>query len=671
MTSTVLDNGLKVLVQEVHTAPLASVWCWYKVGSKDEVTGLTGVSHWVEHMNFKGTTNIPRDQVKGIIEKFGGSWNGYTWIDQTTYMETASTAGLDRMLFIEAERMANCLYDPDDCESERTVIISELQGSENDPDTLLEQEVIAAAYKVHPYRHPTIGWLSDLRTMSRDDLYQYYRRNYIPNNATVVVVGDVETDDVLRRVEKQFGSIPAGGAPRRVNVVEPEQLGERRVAVSREGTTAYLKLAYHAPAVGDAEFFPMLVLDAILTGAKGINLWSSFRTPPPQRSARLYRALVERRLASSVGAGLLPTEHPFLYLVSATAMEGVGLQDVEAAATEALNEVANQGISERELTKAKNQLRARLVFENDSVTNIGHQLGYFETVASLDAVSRRTRPHRRRHRERSESGGQEVPAKRPPHRRVVHPERWRLRNDHRSSKGDRRRQTRAGERHRRHQQGSAHRSCRHDSGRSAGGQHLRFQCAAGAEPLDVARPRPRHAREVQRADCRSPRRARRVVERRRQPPRHVGQLHMSGGGFRGHARAGRRDRHAAGVSRGRNREAKRRGRQRHPPGRRQPRGHGDADALRHALSRTASVRTPRQRHARERGGNRAERSGGISRGAVCARRDHRHHRGRRRSPARRTPPARECSGDGGSLPPEMWRSRACPRIGPDRSGSFR
>jgi zinc protease len=384
MTSAVLDNGLKVLVAEVHTAPLASVWCWYKVGSKDEVTGLTGVSHWVEHMNFKGTTNIPRDQVKGIIEKFGGSWNGYTWIDQTTYMETASTAGLDRMLFIEAERMANCIYDPDDCESERTVIISELQGGENDPDTLLEQEVIAAAYKVHPYRHPTIGWLSDLQTMTRDDLYQYYRRNYVPSNATVVVVGDVDTDDVLRRVEKQFGSIPSGPVPRRVNVIEPEQLGERRIEVSREGTTAYLKLAYHAPAAGDGDFFPMLALDAILTGAKGINLWSSFRTPPPQRSARLYRALVERRLASAVGAGVLPTEHPFLYLISATAMEGVSLQEVEGAATAALDNVVRDGITDRELVVAKNQLRARLVFENDSVTNLGHQLGYFQTVANLD-----------------------------------------------------------------------------------------------------------------------------------------------------------------------------------------------------------------------------------------------------------------------------------------------
>src|SRR5947209_4846492 len=270
MRQTVLDNGLNVVVQEVHTAPLASVWCWYKVGSKDEATGLTGVSHWVEHMNFKGTTNIPREQIKGIIEKFGGTWNGYTWIDQTTYMETASTTGLDRMLFIESERMANCVYDPSDCESERTVIISELQGGENDPDQLLEQEVIATAFKVHPYRHPTIGWLADLKTMTRDDLFGYYRRHYVPNNATLVVVGDVETDDVLKRVDKQFGAIQPGSELRRVRAVEPEQFGERRVEVARAGTTAYLKLAYHAPGVAGPDFVPMLVLDAILTRVNGI-----------------------------------------------------------------------------------------------------------------------------------------------------------------------------------------------------------------------------------------------------------------------------------------------------------------------------------------------------------------------------------------------------------------
>ena len=128
LRSATLDNGLKVLVLEEHTAPLASVWCWYKVGSKDERPGLTGVSHWVEHMNFKGTTNIPRDQMKGLVERFGGMWNGYTWIDQTTYLETAGTDALDQLLFIEAERMSNGLYEPDDCESERTVIISEQIG---------------------------------------------------------------------------------------------------------------------------------------------------------------------------------------------------------------------------------------------------------------------------------------------------------------------------------------------------------------------------------------------------------------------------------------------------------------------------------------------------------------------------------------------------------------
>src|SRR6202048_1303517 len=176
MRRTTLDNGLKVLIQEEHTAPLASVWCWYKVGSKDEHHGLTGVSHWVEHMKFRGTKNIPRDQVKGIIEQFGGTWNGYTWIDETTYLETATKGALDPMLFIESERMANCLYHPDDCEAERSIIISELKGGENDPDQLLDQELIATAFKAHPYGHPTIGWISEVQTMSRDDLVGHYQR---------------------------------------------------------------------------------------------------------------------------------------------------------------------------------------------------------------------------------------------------------------------------------------------------------------------------------------------------------------------------------------------------------------------------------------------------------------------------------------------------------------
>jgi zinc protease len=378
--SETLSNGLEVLIHEVHTAPLVSVWCWYRVGSRDEAPGRTGVSHWVEHMNFKGTANIPRDEMKGLVERFGGMWNGYTWIDQTTYLETAGREALDKLLFIEAERMANGLYDPEDCESERTVIISELQGGENDPDQLLDQELTATAFRAHPYRHPTIGWLPDLRSMTRDDLYGHYRRYYVPNNATLVVAGDVEADDVLSRIERSLGKIPAGAAPERPAIVEPPQLGERRVVVERPGTTAYLKIAWHAPAATEADFFPMLVLDAILTGAKGVNLWTSFRGAPPQRKARLYTSLVEKSLASSVSGALVPTAQPFLYTLSMTAMQGVELATLEAAAIEQIERLRSAGVSEEETVRARRQLRARFVFENDSVTNIAHQLGYFQTV---------------------------------------------------------------------------------------------------------------------------------------------------------------------------------------------------------------------------------------------------------------------------------------------------
>ena len=382
---TVLDNGLKVLVQEVHTAPLASVWCWYRVGSKDEGPGVTGVSHWCEHMNFKGTTNIPRDQVKGIIEKFGGSWNGYTWIDQTTYLETASKDALDQMLFIEAERMDACLYDPADCESERTVIISELQGGENDPEQLLDTEVTSTAFKVHPYHHPTIGWLTDLQTMTRDDLYGHYRRYYVPSNATLVIVGDVDTDDVLKRVEKRFGAIPAGAPPARIRQVEPEQQAERRVVLRKEGTAAYWKAAFHAPSFDDESFFPLLVADAVLNGAGGLNIWSGGGVSRPQRSARLYRALVDKGLASNVTGSLMPTQHPYLYGIYAGVAEGQSLQAVEEVVLAELDRLRSGGITPDELKKVHAQLRARFVYDGDSVTDIAHQIGYFETIASWSA----------------------------------------------------------------------------------------------------------------------------------------------------------------------------------------------------------------------------------------------------------------------------------------------
>jgi zinc protease len=267
------------------------------------------------------------------------------------------------------------------------VIISELQGGENDPDQLLDQEVTATAFKAHPYRHPTIGWLTDLQTMTRDDLYGYYRRYYIPNNATLVIVGDVDPDDALRKAERHFGGVAPGAPPDRIRTVEPEQNGERRVRIQKESTTAYFKAAYHAPGATEPMFAATLVLDAVLTGAKGVNLWSSFRGAPPQRSARLYRALVEQGIASSVSGAMLPTEQPFLYTISATATEGISLDAVEAATLDVLGHVQREGVTAVELARAKAQLRARLVFDDDSITNIAHQLGYFATIASVDAYT--------------------------------------------------------------------------------------------------------------------------------------------------------------------------------------------------------------------------------------------------------------------------------------------
>jgi zinc protease len=278
--------------------------------------------------------------------------------------------------------MARCLYDPDDCESERTVIISELQGGENDPEQRLDTEITATAFKAHPYRHPTIGWMHDLTTMTRADLFGHYRRYYVPDNATLVVVGDVETSDVLRRVEAQFGSLPRGGVVRRPTTPEPPQGGERRVHLRRPGTTAYWRAVFHAPRFTDPEFFPLLVVDAILTGASGLNIWSGGGVPTPQRSARLYRALVNTGLASSVSGFLAPTAEPFLYSIAATVAHGQSIAAVERAVLDTCDRLVAEGPRPDELQKVLAQLRARFVFDAGSVTDLAHQLGYFATIAS-------------------------------------------------------------------------------------------------------------------------------------------------------------------------------------------------------------------------------------------------------------------------------------------------
>jgi zinc protease len=379
----VLPNGLTVLLREMRHEPIVSLWCWYRVGSVDERPGITGLSHWVEHMNFKGTRRIPKDEVTRRVELAGGVWNGYTWLDVTTYFETVEASALEEMMRLEASRMTECVYDPKEVERERTVVLSEMQGAENDPRTYLDREVTGTALQAHPYRWPTIGYLSDLRAATRDDLRRHYRTYYVPNNAIVALAGDFEAAAALRLVRRHFGRIPRGPQPPAVRTIEPEQAGERRVTLRRPSGAAYLQIAWHAPGAADPRFAALLVADGILAGGASVNIWAGGRDGRgPSKSARLYRALVEGDLATEIQTSVAPTRHPFLYSALATVRGGVEPARAEAALEAEIDRLARGEVEAADLERARNQVLARLALESESVTDVAHQMGFFETIGS-------------------------------------------------------------------------------------------------------------------------------------------------------------------------------------------------------------------------------------------------------------------------------------------------
>jgi zinc protease len=221
----VLDNGLTVLIRPASHAPVATFWVWYRVGSRNEYPGRTGVSHWVEHMLFKGTPTLPKGEIDRLVARDGGTFNAMTWLDWTAYFTTLPAERISLALKLEADRMVNSLFDPDEVSSERTVIISEREGHENSPVFLLSEEIQSSAIKAHPYHHEVIGWKSDLHTMTRADLYEHYRRHYHPGNAVAVAVGAIDPDEILTQIEATFGQLEAGDPPEPVQIVEPEQRG--------------------------------------------------------------------------------------------------------------------------------------------------------------------------------------------------------------------------------------------------------------------------------------------------------------------------------------------------------------------------------------------------------------------------------------------------------------
>jgi len=375
---TVLDNGLTVILRENHNAPVATFWAWYHVGSRHERSGITGISHWVEHMLFKGTRTFPQATVDRLVSREGGLWNGFTWLDFTTYFETMPAAKIDLALKIESDRMVNALFAPKEVESERTVIISERQGNENSPSFLLGEALQMTVFYVHGYHHETIGHLCDLQSMTRADLYAHYRTYYAPNNCVVAAVGAFDRKDMLARIDKAFGRIKPGPALPKLNAFEPEQKGERRVIVEGEGQTSYLDVAYRATEARHPDFPALVVLDAILTGASGLSLFGGGTT---NASSRLYRALVDTELTIDVSGGLVPTHDPYMYTIGATVRQGRTPAEVEAAIDAELHKMTDQPPAQAEVDKAIRQAKAQFAYGSESVTNQGFWYGFSEMFA--------------------------------------------------------------------------------------------------------------------------------------------------------------------------------------------------------------------------------------------------------------------------------------------------
>ena len=380
-TKTTLSNGLTVFLKEIHTAPLVTSWLWYRVGSKDEPTGKTGISHWTEHMQFKGTRKFPSQMLDKAVSRDGGVWNAFTYMDWTTYFETMPADKIDLALRLEADRMRNSLFDKNEVASERTVIISEREGHENEPMFLLGEAVQHAAFRVHPYHHEIVGDKADLFTISRDDLYHHYKTYYVPNNAVLAVAGDFDTQTMLARIQELFGKIPAGKVPPRLARQEPPQMGEITLNVEGPGETTYIQVAYRYPQASHPDFFALSVLDSLLAGPSNLNMFGGGIS---NRTSRLYRALVDKEFVVGISGGAGATIDPFLYTFTLTVHPNRKPQEALAALDAELQRVLDEPVSEAEVARAIKQARAIFAYGSESITNQGFWLGYAEMFANYN-----------------------------------------------------------------------------------------------------------------------------------------------------------------------------------------------------------------------------------------------------------------------------------------------
>jgi zinc protease len=385
-----LANGLKVLLVANRVAPVVTVCVLYRVGSRNEAVGHTGSTHLLEHMMFKGTPDFNKargTQIAATLQKIGADFNATTWYDRTNYFETVPSDSLELALRLEADRMRHSFIADEDRQAEMTVVRNELERGQNEPVMVLDEAVYAAAFREHPYHHPTIGWRADVENVPTSRLKAFYDTFYHPNNATLIVVGDFEEGACLSLVEKYFGAHAATreSIPE-VYTDEPAQEGERRLVIRRAGELALVQIAWHAPSVlgetrvlSNAELFAraaavpeendiyaLVVLAAAL--AHGVT-------------SRLYQSLVERELAVSVQANCDQFRDPGLFNVYATVRPTVEPREVESVILAEMERVAGEGLGGGELEKAKRQIVARTAYDRDGTHNVAAQISEAEAVA--------------------------------------------------------------------------------------------------------------------------------------------------------------------------------------------------------------------------------------------------------------------------------------------------
>jgi len=368
VVASTLDNGLRVLLLEDHRSPIVSFQVWYRVGSRDEHRGATGIAHFLEHLMFKGTPARGPKQFARLVEENGGQDNAFTSQDVTSYFVDIAADKIDLVIELEADRMQNLLLDPKEINAEREVVIEERRTrTEDDPSGFLGEEVGSIAFKAHPYGSPIIGWMEDIKRITPAEIRAFYKTYYVPNNAIVVAVGDFRAPAVLEKIQKTFGRIPRAKTPPPVLAIEPMQNGERRVIVKKEAELPVVYMAWHVPNHRANDAPALEVLSTILSGG---------------RASRLYRDLVyQRQLALEAGGDYSYFAlDPNLFWFWATPMPGQTPETLEAELAKHMERLKTEPVTDEELARAKNQIESAFVFQEDSVHRRAALLARFELI---------------------------------------------------------------------------------------------------------------------------------------------------------------------------------------------------------------------------------------------------------------------------------------------------